>query len=417
MSRDKLILYYKYYIPITVIQMLTSIALINFLSVADYGAFTLYLSNINMLFFLTFGIQNGYMLKYRNQSISNCHEASNANNLMLIISILLTIIAIVIGVTFDINKSLILAFVSASATAVFIVQKAIHRSVQDIDHLNRLTLSFRLILVLDIVAYVNTGNLQQMLLIDSIYRYLLVILSSIQINYIYSKFKSKYTFNSLINLSKSGFLLMIGNWLVSLFLLFDKYALAGDENSLGMYSFAITVVLLTRVLIAPISELMFVTIDKEISEDKLYKNIRKVLICLMVVTALIFIASYICFEILGLFSKYQSAYPIVGILLAAVPLVIITETTLINLNKLHNGRKFLYKTCILAAIVFVTYFGYVAIASSINLILYSIITVINYILIFTAFSYDQIGIKKTVKLLSLYTIFFIIYFIVIQVLY
>lgn len=417
MSKDKLILYYKYYIPITFIQMLTSIALINFLSVADYGAFTLYLSNINMLFFLTFGIQNGYMLKYRNQELSNCHEASSTNNLMLIMSILLAIIAIVIGVTFDINKSLMLAFVSASATAVFIVQKAIHRSVQDIDHLNRITLSFRLILVLDIVAYVNTGNLQQMLLIDSICRYLLIILGSIQINYIYSKFKSNYSFNSLINLSKSGFLLMIGNWLVSLFLLFDKYALAGDENSLGMYSFAITVVLLTRVLIAPISELMFVTIDKEISEDKLYKNIRKVLICLMVTTGLIFIASYISFEILGLFSKYQIAYPIVGILLAAVPLAIISETTLINLNKLRNGRKFLFKTCMLAAIVFVTYFGYVAIASSINLILYSIITVINYILIFATFSYDQIGMKNTFKLVLMYILFFIIYFTIIQVLY
>lgn len=396
MTNQHLKLYYIYFIPITLLQSISTLLLLVFLSVEDYGTLTLYLTNINLFFVLTLGIQLGYTIVYREHKEDKLYT-SNFNTLSNIITAFFLIIVFAFQFIFKPEILLTLSLISACTMISFSSQKAIFQTNYQIHSLNIAILAFRLIPLFDIVVYLISRDLLIMLYIDVCLRLVHSLVCNLGIYRRYTV-TSFDTFSTWTPMAKkiiyNGFPIMIGNWITMLYLLADKYVLRDDLTNLGYYSFAITIVVLFRVLITPLKELFFVSIAIDDITTSIDSNVKKSLIigaCLTIFAAL---AMLIAFNYLHLFEKYIIAQKAVYILLGIIPISIALEVFLFNNARIKNGRLYLFKSILCGILMFTTLYVYKLFALSFNLNVFSILVLLNYFFIYILFAFEALQKKS-----------------------
>lgn len=412
MNKQQLRLYYIYFIPITIIQSISTLLMMTVYSVEDYGAFNLYLTNINIFFFLTLGLQLGYTIKLN----SNVDNKRDYTSLILVITNLLAIAYsfILVLATFAFNLTLFnfLSCLSAIIFVLFIVQKSIFQTNYLIHTLNIYILIFRLTFVFDIVFYLFSPHILQVIIFDIILRLILVTGGNILI-FKQVGFKSKVFNVDYLNQIKDtiniGIPLMLGNWITMLYLIADKYVLRDNLNALGLYSFAITFVLLLRVLITPIKDLLFVSMAQNSQGDNTTANTSRALLIgsiLLILSA----GGFLLFtNVTNIFSKFDAAMPSLYILLCLLPLTIALDLFLYNNTRVDNQKLFLVKAAFSAIVLFSTLFIYVEFAANFSLIVYSLLVVLGYNIIFLIFSWNIDPKRYVLKSYYFFLIFEILY--------
>lgn len=399
MSNKYLKLYYIYFIPITLLQSVSTLLLLLVLSVEDYGTLTLYLTNINLFFVLTFGIQLGYTIVFRSNKDEPTYT-SKFNLLSNFFTIFMLIIVLVLHFIFNFDILLTLSLISSCLMISFSSQKAIFQTNYQIHSLNLAILAFRIIPLIDLVLYLVTDNLQAMLYFDVFLRIIHSAICNIVIHIQYKR----TTFKDFINWSPtakniiySGFPIMIGNWITMLYLLADKYVLRDDLTNLGYYSFAITIVVLFRVLISPLKELFFVSMAVGDVSTSIDTNVKRSLIIGSILTIFAFLSMMIAFNFLHLFEKYRIAQESVYILLGIIPISISLEVFLFNNSRINNGRLYLLKSVLCGVLMFGSLYIYKQYADIFSLSAFSALVLINYIFIYLFFAYESLQKKSFFK--------------------
>lgn len=412
MNKQQLKLYYIYFIPITVIQALSTLLMMTVYSVEDYGAFNLYLTNINIFFFLTLGLQLGYTIKLS----SNTDNKQEYTSLILIatnlLAIVYTFILIAASLTFKLTAFNFLSCLSAIIFVLFIVQKSIFQTNFLIHKLNIFILVFRLTFIIDIVFYLFNPNILLVIVFDIILRLLLVTAGNI---IIFSQFGftpkalDNEFFNQIKDTVNIGIPLMLGNWITMLYLIADKYVLRDNLNALGLYSFAITFVLLLRVLITPIKDLLFVSMAQNNQDNNTVANTSRALLIGSILLILSASAFLIFTTVTNIFSKFDAAMPSLYILLCLLPLTIALDLFLYNNTRVINQKLFLIKAVSSAIVLFSTLFLYVEYTTSFNLVVYSLLVVLGYNIIFIIFSWKLDSKHRILKSYYFFLIFEVLY--------
>lgn len=415
MTTNKLKLYYTYFIPITILQSISSLLLLLVFSVEDYGQITLYFTNINLLFFLTLGIQLGYTLVL-DDDLKSTSFTTNLNFLTYCFSLALIGLTLVLNTFLHLDQLIMLSVISGCLMISFTTQKAIFQTNYQIHRLNLAILSFRLILFIDLLVYIISNDIMIVLSTDVLLRFIHTIIVNIQILKVYGipKCSKLINYNSQYKrVLQLGFPIMIGNWITMLYLLADKFVLRNDLQNLGYYSFAITIVVLFRVLITPIKDLVFVSMANQNDLQSLKKNTYLAIIAGFALTILGSISMLIAFDLIGLFAKYQIARQAVLILLAILPISLSLDIFLFNYSRIKNGKLFLIKSLFCGGLMFSSLYLYNAHAVSFNINYFSLLVVFNYILIFVIFVYDAFDKQDFLKISSLLILLELVYIILI----
>lgn len=415
MDKSKLRLYYLYFVPITILQSVSSLLVMSVLSVSDYGMFVLYLSAVSFFFFLTLGIQNGYTLLSKDQTINNGVTARLSNFITLVFLCLMFISIPILSVV-PVENYWKLAFISACLTTIFIFQKSVFRTEMKIHSLNIYILCFRLIILIDLIFYMTSRDIYIMLLIDVLLRGVLVLVGSVVIWVEFKDYASiNYSDLKLITpkLVGVGLPVMLGNWIVTIYTVLDKTLISGYEYELGLYSFAITSVLLVRVLLVPLSELYFVTLDQNESSKNYYNKLNimwKLGSCLVLVAAVVAILIIGKF---GFFEKYISALPVLLILLNIIPLSTSLDVYVYNFAKRSNGKKFMVLAIIGALITGLT-LGVYTTLFELNLIVYSCLVYVTYLIIYIMHISSKLKLNQVLNLIAKNIVFVVIYSLVLM---
>lgn len=397
MNKQQLKLYYIYFIPITILQSISTLLMMTFYSVEDYGAFNLYLTNINIFFFLTLGLQLGYTLKLN--KLESKHQYTSS---ILIATNLLAIAytAILVIISFIVKLSLFnfLSALSGIIFILFIVQKSIFQTNFFIHKVNLYTLAFRLIFLFDIVFYIFNPQINQVLIFDVGLRLLLVTVGNM---IVFIQFKPSKDWIKDLNPIKEtiviGLPIMLGNWITMLYLIADKYVLRDNLQALGLYSFAITFVLLLRVLITPIKDLLFVTMAQQDGESQVLANTSRALLVGSLLTIIAGLGIYAISQFTSIFMKYDEAMASLFILLSLLPLTLALDLFLYNHSRVLNQNLFLIKSTVSSIVLFLILFVYVQFTTMFSLELYSLLVVLGYNLIFLIFSWKVAPNRKIIK--------------------
>lgn len=399
MDKKSLRLYYTYFIPITIIQSLTSLAMMSFLTVADYGQYTLYLSAINFFFFLTLGIQNGYTLMIKDQTL-NANETGMIANVLSITCLLILLISLPVLNFIPIGVIYKLAYLSSIMNVMYIFHKSVLRTQMKIHRLNIYIILFRLIAVLDIVIYILFKDIYILFLSDVFARGLLSILGTIAIS-IDSEGRQKIQLTKVKDIfSKliiAGMPIMIGNWLISAYTIFDKTFLSSDHQILGLYSFSITSVLLLRVILIPISELYFVTLNPNETNKSYYRKLNLMLYVSAVFAILAAVGATILIKYLGVFDKYIEALPSLLILLNVLPLSVSLDVYVYNYLRRADGKRFMVYGAVGAFVTALILYVYTSLFS-VNLVVYSYLVYFTYLIIYLLYIKAKLPLKPFLKI-------------------
>ncbi|WOO88197.1 hypothetical protein RZE82_04515 [Mollicutes bacterium LVI A0039] len=409
MDKQKLILYYVYFIPITILQSVTTVVMMSVLSVENYGLFTLYLSAINFFFFLTLGIQNGYTLVNTKNKLDPGMTV-RLTNFVTLICIGLIIASIPLAIMVPAALYWKLAYFSGIMNVMYIFHKSVFRTEMKIHALNIAIIAFRIIILVDIVIYLLFNDITIMLLGDVTLRAILAVFGTIAIIIMFpsgskiSKGEIKQTGVEIIRL---GMPIMIGNWLISIYTIFDKTMLANNKELLGLYSFAITSVLLVRVILIPISEMYFVTLNDQQTKQQYLRKLNLMWIASSVAVVIAGIGAIIAIDYLGIFSKYREALPSLLILLNILPLSVALDIYVYNFLRRSNGRRFMVLATISAAITMIILYTYTSLFT-LDLVVYSFVVYVTYLIVYAMFIKTKLTMNDTAIMLFKNVIFTIL---------
>lgn len=407
MREKKLNVHYSYMVPALFLQIATTILMITVMSVEDYGMYTLYLTTINFLYFATLGIPDGYIVKNRSKAKKQIPSVSKLVIQYLILQITIVTLGSVAIFATGFSNLYIYPIIGAGAMNMYQLTQAIFRNLNEAHKQNIYLLTSRVIYIVDGICYVFTKSIEMAFIVDIILRTILFMIAFLQINYEYAGNANSEKSN-LNQYSKAGFMIMFSNTIFSLSLMVDKYALASDLEHLGLYSVAITVVLMFRVLLMPLNQVLFVTIDENMDVELLAPKLLKLIYISFVLLIPALIVGTTIIERVNILNKYVEAIPIIAVTLLIVPLMVPVESIFVNLGKLQNSNLFLTKSLIVALFYIIVLFGYVKI-SDFNIVFYSLLAVACYFFAFVIYSYNLLNKKLRVKFYGSYLILSIVY--------
>lgn len=406
MKNTKLNIHYMYLFPFLILQICATSLVASVMSVEDYGMYTLYMTTINLLYFMTLGVIDGYTLENRKK---NKKEIGGIPKLLFFYSLMvisLGVGGVVIALAFDFHRIYFFSLIAAVVTAAYHLTQTIFRTLNEVHKQNIYVLMMRLCFLSDGVIYLITNDLGMTILFDIMCRVLIVLIAVVHILLEYKNNPPNGT--KITEYIKLGFLVTVSNTIFNLTLMIDKYALSNDLENLGIYSLAITGVLMLRVIIAPLNQVLFVTIDETEGSSALSNKIIKLIISsfLLLLPALYF--GKLVILSVPFLGKYESAIPIIAISILIVPLMIPVESIILNINKIKGGRLFLIKSIMIAMFFAVVLFTY---ASSVGFSLthYTMLVVLLYFSSFVVYSSGVINIKHLLYCISLYLSLSVVY--------
>ncbi len=411
MKNSKLKVHYLYLVPLLVLQIFATILLASVMSVDDYARFVLYQTTINLLYLMTLGAPDGYLLTNRKKSKS---EISGIAPLLRSYSLALIVLSIVISIVImvlDLNKFYYLAVIASFFVGIYQLTQSIFRTLNEAHKLNIYLILVRMCFVLDGIMYIYTHNIIKVIIFDILCRMLIVIVALVQVLFEYRG--NDQNGIQLRGYIKSGFLIMISNLVFSFSLMIDKYALSSDLEKLGIYSLAITVVLMLRVVLEPLNRVMLITIEKDVNQREILKQILTVVaITFSLLLPALIVGSQLIINI-AVLNKYIDAIPVIAITLLIVPLMLPVETLLANINRVKDDKLFLLKSLLVFSVYTVILFSYTTYIP-INLMVYALLVVISYFLAFIIYCVGIIRWSSILIISVSYIILSAIYLLVIN---
>ncbi len=411
MNNAKLLLHYKYLIPITLLQIVTTILALLIMTPDEYGMYTLYFTTINMMYLVTLGSLEGYIIKNRTLEKAKIKGVHSFINTFAYIQLIVTICIFVIIKLFSAESIYLYAIVGSYAMNLYQLALTIFKNVNDAHKQNRLIIMSRLIFLIDVIIMFFTKNVIVMFTIDMLLRFILVF-------YALKHLKKEYQVNSLKTNTyrdyiQSGFLIMIANTIFTLTLMLNKFALANNIEMLGTYSMALTLVLFTRIATKPLTQVLFVVIDENQQINGNQINILQLISGMFaLITIIVLFLNYLVHNV-NIFVKFTYLMPICIISVLIIPLMPVVEAILINLNRHKNKKMFLHKSLIIFIIYSLLLFIYTRFLN-VDLLVFATIDVIAYFIAYTVYSIFVIDWKQYVKYTSVYLIGTTIYVIIIS---
>lgn len=405
MKDSKLNIHYMYLLPAILLQIITTLFMVTIMDVETYGAYTLYLTTINFLYAFTLGIPEGYIIYNRGKEKNNITGVSDTIKSYFVIQIVLAIVAVLCVRLLDINSMYIYAILTAITFSVYHLTQSIYRTLNEAHTQNIFILLSRLIFLIDGMFFLLFKNIETVFISDVLLRTILSLSSVLLVNNRYKDNSKKKI--AITKYLKSGIPIMVSGTVFNLTLMVDKYALADDLEKLGIYSLAITIVLLIRVILKPLNQVIFVNIDENMD---LYKVVNKFI--LFIIGSYVFmipgffIGQYLINHI-DVFSKYIDAIPIIGITMMMIPLMIPLESVITNISKLKDSRVFTIRSIVIATIYVIVLYSAQHIFN-VSLVIYSLLVVICYLVGFIVHSVGVLS-KEDFKIVPIYLLCSCIY--------
>lgn len=409
MKDSKLNIHYMYLLPAILLQIITTLFMVTIMDVETYGAYTLYLTTINFLYAFTLGIPEGYIIYNRGKDKCEISGVGNTIKLYFIIQLLLATVAVLCVKILNINSMYIYAILTSITFSIYQLAQSIYRTLNQAHTQNIFILLSRLIFLIDGIFFLIFKSIEVLFISDIIIRTVLSTISVILVNQRYKDNPKDSV--PITNYLKLGIPIMVSGTVFNLTLMVDKYALADDLEKLGIYSLAITVVLLIRVILKPLNQVIFVNINENMD---LYKVINKFILFIigsyLLMIPAFFFGQYLINHIEAL-SKYKEAVPIIGITMMMIPLMIPLESVITNISKLKDSRVFTIRS-ILVAIIYVIVLYSAQYIFNVSLIIYALLVVVCYLIGFIIHSIGVIS-KRDFKIVPIYLIGSIVYIIII----
>lgn len=405
MKDSKLNIHYMYLLPAILLQIITTLFMVTIMDVETYGAYTLYLTTINFLYAFTLGIPEGYIIYNRGKDKSKISGVNDTIKSFFVIQLILVVVAVLCVKLLDINSMYVYAILTSITFSIYHLTQSIYRTLNEAHTQNIFILLSRLIFLIDGVFFLQFKNIEALFISDIVMRTVLSSISVILVNHRYKDNPKERV--PITKYLKLGIPIMVSGTVFNLTLMVDKYALADDLEKLGIYSLAITVVLLIRVILKPLNQVIFVNIDENMD---LYKVINKFILFIIGIYILLvpafFFGQYLINHIEAL-SKYEEAIPIIGITMMMIPLMIPLESVITNISKLKDSRVFTIRS-ILVAIIYVIVLYSAQYVLNVSLIIYALLVVVCYLIGFIIHSVGVIS-KRDFKIVPIYLICSIIY--------
>lgn len=411
MKNSKLNIHYMYLIPLLLIQVFTTIFMVTIMNVKDYGVYTLYQTTINFLYIITAGVPDGYILKNRSKTKGEIGGIARLLYTYLATMLISFVIGTIVINVINLDEMYVYAMCAASIMGIYQLTQSIFRNLNEAHKQNIYLIASRLIFVADGFYYLASGDIKQMFGFDLVLRTFFVTIAFIHVLIDYRK--NDKVGDSYKNYARVGLLIMISNTVFNMTMMVDKYALAKDLESLGLYSVAITIVIMIRVIITPLNQVLFVTLDEHQDINAYTKKLVLFIIsCFILMVPAIFIGKYLIINI-AIFNKYIDAIGVIAITMLMIPLMVPLESLVVNLGKLKNSRSFFIKSIIIACLYIIVLFGYTSTLGA-SLPVYALLVVACYFASFIIYSFDIFSKQQMQIIYSLYSILLVIYLIIIN---
>lgn len=399
--------YYMFYIPIMILNIAATFLYIKYLNIVDYGQYSLYTIYISYFTLVGFGVIDGILLKYRKKTAQNL-ESFNVEIAQLIISqVIMLIVFLILFFIFDFNILYLIAFMSAIVTNVIGSYKAALQGTNGIVKFNLIELAQNGLIMLNIVLFVVFKmQLINLLWLDLLFRIIIVV---VLVTYSLRRlpFDRSEIFGTEFNyleLLINGLPIAVSDWVLIALYGIDKVVLQTNVQELGIYAVASKFVFLFVLLIIPLKNLFLINISKKISEEKIVKlSINILVICFALIIGFKLFLQIAVYAI-PLLNELQPAFDVLNVTLLTVPVLILLEILYINLLKLRNSKWYL--TAILTTIIlsFLSLELYVNTVEVINLNIYGLIVLSNYLLLFIICTSKLLSWKNIGKILAIYSL-------------
>lgn len=370
---------------------LGGLLLLGFLSQAQYGTYTLFITFVMQFMILSFGYPDGLLINYREDD-GKLNIKSVAKDLAFISKrqVIICIFSLVIfnllsylqilnfgkHLTIIINLALITVLPQTlidNFRAIFISLKDF-KNISIIDAFNK---SYYFIMVIPVLIFNRSPHLMiWFMLSDAVFRTLFL-------GYLYYVFKKKYG-PQISNFAdeqlptnrhfKKGLFLLFGNWLVILIYSLDKMFLSKDPINLGLYTQALFFFGIIYQIIMPFKDVIFVKIDEKMDNRSIFLFSMYMmlgiflLICIfsyIIVPGALFLCQWIAnmhitsFGIEDMatkFIEYSHALSLSQQLVVMIPTYITVQLVLDNLLMIKMQSRYAIKTLfnfIVAVMIFI----------------------------------------------------------------
>lgn len=191
----------------------------------------------------------------------------------------------------------------------------------------------------------------------------------------WNDFKVKASFNILLDYIKSGVVLMIGNFVYTIFLGIDKWFIKFtlDISQFSMYSFATQMMTLINMVITPIAMTLYSNMRSKM--DKLFEiKVKRILIgILMLMPTCMYIVKYI---IENYIDKYKEVVPVMAVLVVMQMILSLNTAIFVNLYKVYKKQSSYFIRLIIAVGIAIILDGLVSIINP-SIIGYAIVSVVS----------------------------------------
>lgn len=338
-----------------VFNLLTSFILPKYLSVDSYAAvktFQLYSSYTGLL---SLGYLDGIYLKYGGKQINSIDskELQITISTARIFQFIITILVVFIGILFE-NKILIAFGASVLPVNMAYYYKNLYQAVGEFGKYGK---------ILNVTAGVTFATNAILLFIIKTDYYVLYLAAYVVVYYLiwfvmeFTSIRDRsakldifiFSFNELVNNTKSGILLLLGNLSSVLMTSLDRWCIKAlmDNLAFAQYSFAVSIEGFMNLAVSPVTVTLYNYFCKDHSKSELIRIRNCVMIFASTIVACAFPARFILETYL---TNYLDSTNVMFLLFAAQIFYIISKSIFVNLYKAYKKQK-LYFIKLVAVII------------------------------------------------------------------
>lgn len=358
---------------------------------AQYGLYMLFTTFVMQFMILSFGYPDGILIDYRddngkinlNYVSKDLHFAIRFEFKIVIACLIIFNILNLLFLHLDQQLVVIINMALCTIFPANIIEnfRAIYISLKDFKNISIIDIfnkSYLVLMVIPIILFWHKPYMIYMFMLFDIFCRLSFTI------YLYHTFHKNYeqdvdlTKEDVVKLNtkrhfKTGFYLLVGNWLMIVIYSLDKMFLANDDQGLGLYTQALFFFGIIYQLIMPFKDVIFVKINEKISNKEIF------LLSINMMVGIFFIITIFCYIVIPVgiqlcniligiknfpeivyiiankFLEYEHALNLSKILVVIVPTYITVQLVLDNLLMIKMQSRYALKAFINFFIAFITF--------------------------------------------------------------
>lgn len=320
---------------------------------ALYHTFTLYISYIGILHL---GFPSGMAVKYAGKNYDTIDKRQYKTEVSLLL-LILTVFTGVAAIACIFIKQAMAIYVTLAIFPVCIIAsyKSLFQAWSRFQEYTRVcTVCATCVPAFALLYYIIEKELPgyiYILVYLAVYWIVALLLLFNDFRKIYKEKKNRWLAKENLQIEKTGFSLMLGNYINTLFVSADKQfvKLFFGTTEFAFYSFGMSMQALMTVFITSIAQPLFPAMANGTFQDKQYNNIMKLLMVFGSFSGCAYFATSIVVRYF--IPKYQGSLDVVGVYFVVFPAMAVINCLYINLYKIRGLMKQYLAT--LAAILFV----------------------------------------------------------------